>query len=171
MNKGSTVVTHQTKMNGDLRVNRYGMFKRICLYCAVAFGAFLYPVFVTSPLSAKDRQPYQRLFDDLKVFTDVLSIIDRDYYRDVSSDELVEGAIKGMLTTLDPHSGYLEPDFYQDLRVQTKGEFGGLGIEITINKEGLLVVVAPMEGSPAEKAGVLPGDKIVKIEGKFTKEF
>jgi carboxyl-terminal processing protease len=71
---------------------------------------------------------------------------------------------------LDPHSGYLDPDFYQDLQVQTKGEFGGLGIEITI-KDGLLLVVAPMEGSPAEKAGVRPGDVIVKIDGKYTKEF
>ena len=111
-----------------------------------------------------------QLFDDLKVFTDVLAIVQRDYVRESPSKKLVEGAIKGMLAQLDPHSGYLDPDFYQDLQVQTKGEFGGLGIEITI-KDGLLVVVSPMEGSPAEKAGIHAGDTIVKIEGKFTKEY
>jgi carboxyl-terminal processing protease len=110
------------------------------------------------------------LYEQLKVFTDVLAIVQRDYVKEVENKKLVEGAIKGMLTTLDPHSGYLDPDFYQDLQVQTKGEFGGLGIEITI-KDGLLIVVSPMEGSPAEKAGIRSGDAIVKIEGKFTKEY
>lgn len=120
-------------------------------------------------VSAREKEDTS-LFRELKVFTDVLALVQSDYVRDVDSKELVEGAIKGMLSTLDPHSGYLDPSFYQDLQVQTKGEFGGLGIEITI-RDGLLLVVAPMEGSPAEKAGIKPGDSIVKIEGKFTKEF
>jgi len=127
-----------------------------------------------SLVSAKEKDGLETksddLFDDLKVFTDVLAIVQRDYVREVPASKLVEGAIKGLLAQLDPHSGYLDPDFYSDLQVQTKGEFGGLGIEITI-KDGLLVVVSPMEGSPAEKAGVQPGDTIVKIEDKYTKEY
>jgi carboxyl-terminal processing protease len=110
------------------------------------------------------------IYHQLKTFTDVISIVQRDYVSEVDSKKLVEGAIRGMLTSLDPHSGYLDPDFYQDLQAQTKGEFGGLGIEITF-KDGLLVVVAPMEDSPAERAGVRAGDVIVKIQGEFTKEF
>ena len=109
------------------------------------------------------------LFEELKVFTDVLAVVQRDYVSEIDSRKAVEGAIKGLLTTLDPHSGYLDPTFYQDLQVQTKGEFGGLGIEITV-KDGLLVVVAPMDDSPAAKAGVKAGDAIVKIGGEFTKQ-
>lgn len=136
---------------------------------SVLFGVAL--VFTGRQIPTVDAKEKSgsNLFEELKTFTDVLAVVKRDYVSEVENKKLVEGAIKGMLATLDPHSGYLDPDFYQDLQVQTKGEFGGLGIEITI-KEGLLVVVAPMEGSPAEKVGVRPGDIIVKIDGKFTKE-
>lgn len=143
--------------------------EKVLTTVCVLFGVAL--VFTGRQLPSVDakERPSSNLFEELKVFTDVLSVVKRDYVSDVENKKLVEGAIKGMLATLDPHSGYLDPDFYQDLQVQTKGEFGGLGIEITI-KDGLLVVVAPMEGSPAEKVGVKPGDIIVKIDGKFTKE-
>jgi len=117
-------------------------------------------------VAAKDGSD---ILGELKVFTDVLSIVQRDYVEPVESKKLVEGAIKGMLATLDPHSGYLGPDFYQELQVETSGEFGGLGIEITL-KDNLLVVVAPIEGSPAEAKGVRAGDAIIKIDGKFTKD-
>lgn len=139
----------------------------LTLTLGVLFGLFFQGAII-SDVAAKDDE--SDLFKDLKVFTDVLAIVQRDYVRQAGSRQLVEGAIKGMLATLDPHSGYLDPDFYQDLQVQTRGEFGGLGIEITI-RDGMLMVVAPMEGSPAEKAGIKAGDSIVKIEGKFTKEF
>ncbi len=136
---------------------------------AITLGLVLLCGGTLKEVSAREKGG-ESLYEQLKVFTDVLAIVQRDYVRDVQNRELVEGAIKGMLTTLDPHSGYLDPSFYQDLQVQTKGEFGGLGIEITI-KDGLLIVVAPMEGSPAERAGIRSGDAIVKIEGKFTKEY
>jgi carboxyl-terminal processing protease len=114
------------------------------LACALVFGGRSLP-----EVSAREKGD-SSLFQELKVFTDVLSLVKRDYVSPVDNKKIVEGAIKGLLTTLDPHSGYLDPEYYQDIQVQTKGEFGGLGIEITI-KDGLLVVVAPMEGSPAEK--------------------
>ena len=143
--------------------------KCISIIC-ILFGVLLVFGGRSLPEVSARENSKTNLFEELKTFTDVLSVVKRDYVSDVENKKLVEGAIKGLLATLDPHSGYLDPDFYQDLQVQTKGEFGGLGIEITI-KEGLLVVVAPMEGSPAEKVGVRPGDIIVKIDGKYTKEF
>jgi carboxyl-terminal processing protease len=120
-------------------------------------------------VSAKEKSQSD-LFDELRVFTDVLAIVQRDYVKPIHNKKLIEGAIKGMLAALDPHSGYLDPDFFKDFQAQTRGEFGGLGIEITM-KDGVLVVVSPMEGSPAEAAGVKAGDAIVKIEGEFTKDY
>jgi carboxyl-terminal processing protease len=143
--------------------------ERFWVSMAITLGFLLLVGGNLREVSAKEKGS-GGLYEQLKVFTDVLAIVQRDYVKEVENKKLVEGAIKGMLTTLDPHSGYLDPDFYQDLQVQTKGEFGGLGIEITI-RDGLLIVVAPMEGSPAERAGIKSGDAIVKIEGKFTKEY
>ena len=108
-------------------------------------------------------------YDILKAFTDVIALIKKNYYRDVDFFQLVQGAIKGMVSTLDPHSSYLTPENFKDLKVETKGEFGGLGIEITI-KNSLLTVVSPIEDSPAHRAGVMAGDQIIKIEDEFTKD-
>ncbi|MBX7145010.1 MAG: S41 family peptidase [Oligoflexia bacterium] len=144
--------------------------ERIWMMIALSLALMIFIGGSSLPEGSAKESKENSLFDNLKVFTDVLALVQRDYVREIDSKKLVEGAIKGMLATLDPHSGYLDPDFYQDLQVQTKGEFGGLGIEITI-KDGLLVVVAPMEGSPADKAGIRPGDAIVKIDGRFTKEY
>src|SRR5882762_4339894 len=108
-------------------------------------------------------------YEGLETFTNILSIIQKNYVDPVSTKQLIEGAINGMLTSLDPHSAYLTPDLYRELQVDTQGSFGGLGIEITV-KNGILTVVSPIEDTPAFRAGIKPGDQILKIEGEFTKD-
>lgn len=109
-----------------------------------------------------------RNYENLKTFSDVLYIVQKDYVEEIDVDDLIEGAINGMLMTLDPHSSYMPPDMYKEMQVETKGEFGGLGIELTV-REGVLTVVAPIEDTPAFRVGIKAGDQIVKIEGKTTK--
>ncbi len=114
--------------------------------------------------AATDNEPYE----SLKVFTDVLHIIQKDYVKPVDTKELIYGAIKGMLSSLDPHSSFMTPKMYKEMQVETKGSFGGLGIEITM-KDGVLTVIAPIADTPAYKAGIKAGDQIIAIEGKPTK--
>jgi len=118
-----------------------------------------------SDVSAVPRQDYETL----EAFTNILSIVRKNYVEDVETKSLVTGAINGMLNSLDPHSAYLTPDLYKELQMDTQGRFGGLGIEITI-KAGVLTVVSPIEDTPAFKAGIKPGDLIFKIEDEFTKD-
>ena len=108
-------------------------------------------------------------YEELKVFTEALSLIRKNYVEDVKPKDLIYGAIKGMLSSLDPHSAFMTPDQYKEMQVDTKGEFGGLGIQIG-SKDGMLTVIAPLEDTPAYKAGIKSGDKIIKINGEFTKD-
>jgi len=107
-------------------------------------------------------------YDALKRFSEVLEIVERSYVEETDTKELIYGAINGMLQGLDPHSSFMTPELYKEMQVDTKGEFGGLGIQIGI-KDGQLTVIAPIEGTPAHKAGIEAGDFIVKVEDKFTK--
>lgn len=110
----------------------------------------------------------EKIYRSLDLFTKVLYLVERDYVEEVDGEELVYGAIKGMLGTLDPYSVFLTPDVYKELKVDTVGRFGGVGLEITL-REGVLTVVAPIEDTPADRAGIQSGDKIVKINGTSTK--
>jgi len=108
-------------------------------------------------------------YENIEVFTNVLALVQKNYVDPVSTKQLIDGAITGMLNALDPHSSYLPPEMYKELQVDTRGSFGGLGIEIT-TRNSVLTVVSPIEDTPAYKAGVKPGDQIIKIEDEFTKD-
>ena len=106
-------------------------------------------------------------YDKLKVFSEVLSLIESNYVESVGSDALINGAIRGMVKALDPHTSYLPPVSYKEMQVETTGKFGGLGIEISI-RDGVLTVISPIEETPAFEVGIKAGDKIIKIEEEST---
>jgi carboxyl-terminal processing protease len=108
-------------------------------------------------------------YEQLKLFTEVMSIVQNQYVDEVSPKELIYGAIKGTLRGLDPHSSFLDVDSYKEMQVETTGSFGGLGIEITL-RDDILTVVSPIDGTPAHRAGLHPGDRIIKIDGLATKD-
>ncbi len=102
-------------------------------------------------------------FEQLELFNKVLYLIETQYYREVSTEKLIEGALKGMMDTLDPHSNFLNKDFFAKMQNDTAGEFGGLGIEVT-QKDGVIIVITPIDDTPAFKAGILAKDRIVEID-------
>lgn len=108
-------------------------------------------------------------YEALKLFTEVLSIVQNQYVEEVPAKKLIDSAISGALRDLDPHSSFLSPEMYREMHVETTGAFGGLGIEITL-KDDVLTVVSPIDGTPAHRAGIQAGDRIVKIEGISTKD-
>jgi carboxyl-terminal processing protease len=108
-------------------------------------------------------------YEQLRLFTEVLDIVQKQYVDDVPPKDLIYGAIKGTLRGLDPHSSFLDPDSLKEMQVETSGSFGGLGIEITL-RDDILTVVSPIDGTPAFRAGLQPGDRIVKIDGLTTKD-
>jgi len=111
----------------------------------------------------------ENTYKSLKLFADVLEEIEKNYVDEVDSQELIHNAIKGMVGNLDPHSSFMPPEAFDDLQDDTKGEFSGIGIVITM-KEGILTVVSPIEGTPAYNAGIHAGDIIIKIDDQSTKD-
>ncbi len=108
-------------------------------------------------------------YEELRTFTEVLQQVQKHYVDETKSKDLVQGAIRGMLSTLDPHSAYMTPEMYKEMQVETKGEFGGVGIQIGV-KENRLAVIAPIEGTPAFRAGIKAGDYITKVNDEPTKD-
>lgn len=109
------------------------------------------------------------IYEELKLFSEAISLVRKNYVEEVKPKDLIYGSIKGMLGSLDPHSSFMTPEQYKEMQVDTKGEFGGVGIQIGM-KDGMLTVIAPIEDTPAYQAGIKAGDKIIKINNDFTKE-
>ncbi len=120
---------------------------------------------VAAPLLAQEAERNTNVYEQLDLFGDIFDRIRSQYVEEVDESELIDAAINGMLTSLDPHSSYLSPDDAADMRVQTRGEFGGLGIEVT-QEEGFVKVVTPMDGTPADEAGMEAGDFITHVDGE-----
>ena len=118
-----------------------------------------------TPQSVPDRS----IYDNLELFTRVMEIVNDKYVEDVKRQELIYGALDGMMKSLDDYSQFMEPQVYKEMKVETKGEFGGVGIEITL-RGGILTIISPIEDTPGSRAGLHAGDKIVKIEGETTKD-
>ncbi|MDF1620532.1 S41 family peptidase [Pseudothioclava nitratireducens] len=120
---------------------------------------------VAAPLLAQEAMQSPPVYEQLDLFGDIFERIRAEYVEEVNEKELIEAAINGMLSSLDPHSSYLPPDDYDDMRVQTRGSFGGLGIEVT-QEDGFVKVVSPMDDTPAAAAGIEAGDFITHVDGE-----
>jgi carboxyl-terminal processing protease len=120
---------------------------------------------MTGPLALANQDEERELYEQLTLFGDVLEQVRRNYVDAPSDKELIEAALSGMMTSLDPHSSYMPPKNFEDMQVETKGEFGGLGIEVTM-ENGLVKVIAPIDDTPASRAGMRPNDLIAELDGK-----
>jgi carboxyl-terminal processing protease len=134
---------------------------------AICSAVFICSLFSAANLFAEEEKAKQDAYNKLKVFSEVLSLIESNYVEPIESNSMIEGAISGMVKSLDPHTSYMPPVSYKEMQVETTGKFGGLGIEISV-RDGVLTVVSPIEDTPAYKVGIKPGDKIIKIEDEST---
>jgi len=116
-----------------------------------------------------NQQQETDTYKDLETFANVLNLLQQHYVDEISSRDVIIGAINGMLTSLDPHSSYMSPEDFQELQAETKGSFSGIGIEITV-RDGVLTVVSPIEGTPAYRQGLQAGDQRIRINGQLTKD-
>lgn len=139
---------------------------KVCLLAVICIGSFiLLGLRNDDNVFAKDKNFYK----DIKTFSEVLDMVRKNYVDEVDTTKLMQGAINGMIRSLDPHSSFMTPDLYKELEVETQGHFGGIGIEIMIIKD-VLTIVSPIEDTPAFNAGLKPGDYILRIDGKPTKD-
>ena len=142
------------------------MARKILSVFLIFVGVF---AVATIAISQIDRKTKDDLYSQIELFSYALTTIQSEYVDEQKPKDLIYGSLKGMLGSLDPHSQFLNPEDYTELKTETQGKFGGLGIEISI-RDGLLTVITPIEDTPAWKAGIKPGDRIVKIGDDLTKD-
>jgi carboxyl-terminal processing protease len=143
---------------------------RSILLVFVILGSLIFVFGSWSPIRAKSNvSDNPDVYQYLKLFSDVISIVQDNYVEKTDQKKLMYGAINGMLRELDPHSSFMKPEDYKELQIETKGKFGGLGIEITI-RDNILTVVSPLEDTPADKAGIQANDQIMKIDDMTTQD-
>ncbi|MBU1088244.1 MAG: S41 family peptidase [Candidatus Omnitrophica bacterium] len=140
--------------------------KKISLFVVVCFSIIL---FSNTCAIAKPKADKDELYNQIEVFSDAISAIQNDYVDSVAPKEIIYGALKGMLSSLDPYSQFMDPETFKELQVETEGEFGGLGIEITL-RDNLLTIITPLDGTPADLAGLEAMDRIVKIDDTITRD-
>ena len=148
------------------RLSRIGLVGALVGFYPISFVTAQTPPMPKAP----DVKPESRgeRYENLELFQKVLQFTENNYVEPTKNKELMYGAIKGMLETLDPHSNFLPPEIFRDMKIDTSGKFGGLGIELGV-QDGILTVIAPIEDTPAWKAGIQAGDRIVKVDGESTK--
>lgn len=142
--------------------------KKVALYTLGALSGVALSVSVQSMAAEKNTNKDALPVQSIRTMAEVYGQIKANYYQDKTDDELLENAVKGMVSGLDPHSEFMNKKDYSDLKESTSGEFGGLGMEIG-SEDGFIKVVAPIEDTPAERAGVKSGDIIVKINEESTR--
>ena len=140
-------------------------YKKVSSLVVTIFLCTVYFLFAAEEGKQSDKELYKQI----ELFSDTLSIIQADYVEEPKPKDLIYGALEGMLSSLDGYSHFLDPDSFREMEIETKGEFGGLGIEIGV-RDGVLTIISPIDGTPAEKAGVKAGDKIVEIDGDSTRD-
>jgi carboxyl-terminal processing protease len=151
----------------------YKNFSRLVIrnYFLVILSSLFILIFLAIPVRANDnissKTTNNNKYENLKIFSEVLSLIESSYVEKIDNKAIIEGAIHGLVKTLDPHSSYMPVEAFKEMKIQTSGKFGGLGIEVSV-RNGVLTVISPIEGTPAFEAGVQPLDKIIKIEGEST---
>lgn len=136
---------------------------------AVIMGVIVFFSLTSFAMSEAEKKKVSNLYSQVELFSYVLTTVRSEYVDETDPKELIYGALDGMLASLDPHSQFMKPEDYDELKTETQGKFGGLGIEITM-RDGLLTIITPIEDTPAWRAGLKPGDKIVKIDNEITRD-
>ena len=145
------------------------IFKRKLVANIALISLFVGGLLFFNGNGSKVEADSEEVYQNIEIFTEVLRQVEKSYVEPQDSQKLIYGAIKGMIQSLDPHSSFMTKEEYKELMTETKGSFSGIGVEITI-KDKILTVVSPIEGTPADKAGMKAGDKIIKVEGESTQD-